>query len=288
MLNDFINNAKGLTRNPLGIIALFVSLIYGFACLVLSTSISNLHTSEERLPLIWFIIVFPIIILIAFISLVIKHHEKLYSPSDYRGDEAFIQTIDKHKLKEKQLKEVKELENAKVTITETKPENKVTNEENTNVNVDSKETSNSERTSEKTESELLEIYRNSEKWASQELSLKYNILFKTNVSFSIQSGKVELDAFGKDNERTYIAEIKYWQANKSDKKLKLSIQEFLSKHKKLESTFKRSNDFKFIIVLVFDSLKNINKNEYLTFVKSIYENSNVEFFEYEELKKNYE
>lgn len=93
----FIENAKGLTRNPLGIIALFISLIYGFACLVLSTSITNLKDQHERLPLIWFIISFPIVILIAFIFLVTKHHQKLYSPSDYGNDESFLKTIDNSK-----------------------------------------------------------------------------------------------------------------------------------------------------------------------------------------------
>ena len=72
---------KGLTRNPLGIIAFFVSLIYGFACLVLGTSLNNFHGAEERLPLIWFIIFFPVLILIAFTYLVIYHHKKLYAPN---------------------------------------------------------------------------------------------------------------------------------------------------------------------------------------------------------------
>lgn len=91
---NFIENAKGLAKNPLGIIALFISLIYGFACLVLSTSISNLNGSSERLPLIWFIIGFPIIILIGFVFLVTNHHQKLYSPSDYGNAESFLKTIE--------------------------------------------------------------------------------------------------------------------------------------------------------------------------------------------------
>lgn len=89
-VTEFMEKAKGLTRNPLGIIALFVSLIYGFACLVLSTSISNLHGQEERLPLIWFIILFPLLILGAFTYLVIYHHKKLYAPSDYKDEKNFV------------------------------------------------------------------------------------------------------------------------------------------------------------------------------------------------------
>jgi hypothetical protein len=50
-LTNFMGQAKGLTKNPLEIIALFISLIYGFACLVLSISVSNLKAPRERLPL---------------------------------------------------------------------------------------------------------------------------------------------------------------------------------------------------------------------------------------------
>lgn len=91
-VNDFMDKAKGkgFTRNPLGIIALFVSLIYGVACLVLGTSLNNLQGQEERLPLIWFIILFPIIILIGFIFLVVKHHKKLYAPSDFKDENNFV------------------------------------------------------------------------------------------------------------------------------------------------------------------------------------------------------
>ncbi len=92
-ITDFMDKAKGLTKNPLGIIALFVSLIYGVASFVLSTSIDNLHGQEERLPMIWFIILFPILILIAFTFLVIYHHKKLYGPSDFKDEKNFVNTF---------------------------------------------------------------------------------------------------------------------------------------------------------------------------------------------------
>ncbi|OGU93071.1 MAG: hypothetical protein A2475_14210 [Ignavibacteria bacterium RIFOXYC2_FULL_35_21] len=85
-----MKNAKGLSKNPLGIIALFISMIYGFACLVLGVSLNNLNTLCERLPLIWFIIIFPLFMLGTFIFLVVKHHEKLYAPSEYRYERNFF------------------------------------------------------------------------------------------------------------------------------------------------------------------------------------------------------
>ncbi len=93
-MKEFMDKAKGLTRNPLGIIALFISLIYGFACLVLGFASGQL-TSGERLPLIWFLIGFPILILFSFIYLVVNHHNKLYAPSDYKDERNFFKGFEK-------------------------------------------------------------------------------------------------------------------------------------------------------------------------------------------------
>lgn len=93
-MNDFISNAKSLSRNPLGIIALFISLVYGFACLVLGIAGDKLETCE-RIPLIYFLIGFPILILASFLFLVIKHHSKLYAPKDYRDENNFFKGYQK-------------------------------------------------------------------------------------------------------------------------------------------------------------------------------------------------
>jgi hypothetical protein len=88
-LSSFSTAAKGLARNPLGIIALFIVLIYGFAAITLGASSS--FESEERLPLVWFLVLFPVLVLFVFVRLVTAHHEKLYAPGDYKTDEGFLE-----------------------------------------------------------------------------------------------------------------------------------------------------------------------------------------------------
>ena len=88
-LGAFSNTAKGLARNPLGIIALFIVLIYGFAALTLG--INSSLQATERLPLVWFLVLFPVVVLFTFGWLVSQHHEKLYAPGDYKTDEGFLQ-----------------------------------------------------------------------------------------------------------------------------------------------------------------------------------------------------
>lgn len=90
-LKDFASAAQGLAKNPLGIIALFIVLIYGFACLVVGAS-SQLDAGE-RLPIIWFMVAFPVIVLAVFGWLVSRHHTKLYAPSDYKDETHFLEAV---------------------------------------------------------------------------------------------------------------------------------------------------------------------------------------------------
>ncbi len=87
----FGETAKGLAKNPLGIIALFIVLVYGFASLV--TVFSRSLNANERLPLIWFLVIFPILVLAVFAWLVSRHAGKLYSPSDYKNEENYVAVV---------------------------------------------------------------------------------------------------------------------------------------------------------------------------------------------------
>ncbi len=91
-MNDYTKSfgetAKSLARNPLGIIALFIVLVYAVAALV--TAFAGSFTAAERLPLIYFLICFPILVLGVFAWLVSKHSGKLFAPSDYRNEENYV------------------------------------------------------------------------------------------------------------------------------------------------------------------------------------------------------
>lgn len=91
-IEQFGSVAKSLAKNPLGIIALFIVLVYGFATLLLGLKAGNL-TQVETLPLVYFLIIFPVLVLFLFGWLVSKHHEKLYSPKDHNVDD-FRKTFD--------------------------------------------------------------------------------------------------------------------------------------------------------------------------------------------------
>lgn len=124
MIDQFGSIAQRLARNPLGIIALFIVLVYGMAALVTaSSSLESLH----RLILVVFLVTFPIFVLFAFYALVTKHVAKLYAPEDYENEDRFLEAIGRiqteSELKEKVEESAKEALVIKTTLEDViKPE----------------------------------------------------------------------------------------------------------------------------------------------------------------------
>lgn len=87
-IGTFASAAQGLAKNPLGIISLFIVLVYGFASLVIAFG-SDL-SAYERVPLVYFLIIFPFVVLGVFSWLVSSHNGKLFAPSDFRDESNYI------------------------------------------------------------------------------------------------------------------------------------------------------------------------------------------------------
>ena len=86
--SNFFESAKSLARNPLGIIALFLVLVYGLAAMVVAFAGS--FTPDERTPLIWFLVIFPVLVLGIFGWLVSCHSNKLFAPSDFKDETNYV------------------------------------------------------------------------------------------------------------------------------------------------------------------------------------------------------
>jgi len=87
-VRDLGKIAQGLARNPLGIIALFIVLVYGIAALV--TASAGSLTPAERLPLVYFLVIFPVLVLLVFAWLVSKHSGKLFVPGDFKDEANYV------------------------------------------------------------------------------------------------------------------------------------------------------------------------------------------------------
>lgn len=90
-VQGFGQTATSLARNPLGIIALFIVLVYGFAALV--TGFSGSFTPAERVPLVYFLVIFPVLVLLVFAWLVSNHTGKLFAPADFKDEQHYVDMV---------------------------------------------------------------------------------------------------------------------------------------------------------------------------------------------------
>lgn len=83
------DSAKSLARNPLGIIALFIVLVYAVASIVITMAKAEFYANPFH-PAVLFLTAFPILVLLVFTYLVIRHHRNLYAPEDYKDQRDFF------------------------------------------------------------------------------------------------------------------------------------------------------------------------------------------------------
>jgi len=106
-LKNFVSAAQRLSRNPLGIIALFQVLIYAIAGLV-TASVASKET-QLLAVLAWFLVLFPVAVLVAFTYLVACHHQKLYAPSDFSDEANFMRSLEQGLARSRRFTELEEV-----------------------------------------------------------------------------------------------------------------------------------------------------------------------------------
>lgn len=87
---NFPKSVLGYTKSPLGIIGLFIVLVYGIAAIAFSQG--NQSSGGDITPLIYFLALFPVLVFVGFVWLVAKHHTKLYGPADFQNEELFLKS----------------------------------------------------------------------------------------------------------------------------------------------------------------------------------------------------
>jgi hypothetical protein len=88
-LSDFGRTARGLSSNALGIIGLFIILIYGTATAVIIDG--NYLSDFQRDLFTWFLVIYPVLVLIVFAWLVTRHSKNLYAPRDFKNQADWVE-----------------------------------------------------------------------------------------------------------------------------------------------------------------------------------------------------
>lgn len=89
-----IMNAVSLVKNPLTIIAIFAGLVEVSATTVLPFIDKTLQGT-----FIWFLMVFPTLLITYFFVTLLTKPQVLYAPSDFRDDAAFVKMHEPQKVK---------------------------------------------------------------------------------------------------------------------------------------------------------------------------------------------
>lgn len=224
-IGNFISNAHKYTRNPLGIIALFITFIYAIAALVLGVTPSLDYSL--KVPLVWFLIIFPVMILMVFSDLVANHHHKLYSPMDYRTDDGFLETMSPQDIIRKFESEVQEIPN--------KPDSTITNSKYDHIK---------------------NIILVEEQFVNL-LAKSFTIDFRRNVRIPSIEGITEFDAIGISSGELVAVEVKYTSDGKiSDSVIAMQVTRFMSLYSNL-SKFQGANSFSAILGIVKEDNINI-------------------------------
>lgn len=270
-----MDKAKGSTKNPLGIIALFISLIYGFACLVLSTSLKNLGGQAERLPLIWFIIIFPVLILIGFIYLVVNHHEKLYAPSDYRDETNFIKTLDAKN-------QTQRIQNEVEAITKDI-------EERPSTDSGEKQTEINQRIVQVDKKDIQSKYLIAEDLALRAFEQDKKLTVKRQSRIVIPSNRaLEFDGIAFKNKVLYGIDVKFTFHRHLSTTLRDRMAHDIHYYSKAIEDLKTGSDFKFVFIVVTESDNHISLDKEL---KSLVDKSDFKLeyiiYSFGELKKRF-
>lgn len=243
------DDLKSLVKNPLGIIALFIALIYGFAALLLGVAAGQLM-SEERQPLIWFIVLFPMVVLGTFYVLVTRHHGKLYAPKDYQNDSSFLRTLT---TSEKEAKLSKELETADKLDSLGRKEYSLS-VDNSVLKHTSTEVSFSNNPSQNTTLSTLRFkYKKSERLVISRIEDELSIAFQKDVTLKALEA---FDGVYIDEKRFLAIEVKYIRAiNQAS----YHLGYYLGLCKSIPKILEGKNSYKLILAFVLENSGNSNE-----------------------------
>ncbi|MGE3333421.1 MAG: hypothetical protein AB7I36_07250 [Rhodospirillaceae bacterium] len=188
MIDKFLDGGAKYVRNPLGVIGLFIALIYGAAALLVGTTASVLNV-DQVWALVGFIVAFPVLVLGVFFSLVVWHHQNLYAPQDFRSDEGFLRNSAPNRLGERLEEDALELDHDDVGAEQ-----------------DVADPGAVAPVAPRRQNRLADLFV-AESLAIQELELRHHLNFRRNVAVEIANQSLELDGVADDSRAVHIAEI---------------------------------------------------------------------------------
>mgnify|MGYP000154695028 CR=1 FL=1 len=99
-----------IIKNPLSVIAIFASVAE-----VSGAAILPFISSDNQGLYIWFLMIFPSILVLLFFATLNWNHKALYAPSDYKSDESFQENVNGHRSQREGIASMEKLIETKIS-----------------------------------------------------------------------------------------------------------------------------------------------------------------------------
>lgn len=238
-LKTFGGISGSLARNPLGIIALFIVLVYAMASVVLGVTSAHL-IGIERLILVWFLALFPVLVLGVFGWLVSRHHSKLYSPSDFKDETNYMRLL----TAQEQLDRIAEDE--KLSL----PDQPSNSTSNPNVDESASESLPRPLISTKNQYDAHAMYYLAEDLAMRQLQSELKIPIQRNTAIEGMKNTIGFDGVAITKDTIYVVEVKLIRSATSIRRIIHPIDSVASKVRKILDSHKQTKNLVFIAAIV--------------------------------------
>lgn len=199
----------GHIKNPLTVIAIFAAIAE-----ISGTTVLPFIESENQGIYIWFLMLFPVLLVTIFFLTLNFNHRVLYAPSDYKNEDNFLKSFGKATTQEKADKLREEIEEAENNILSEEDEPEATDtsfQESSNTTpppqLKAKVVLDPER-----HASLIANVSLAEKLAILKLSKDMELDFKTDVRFETpNSRKIIFDGLALDKNKIHAVEVKLFR-----------------------------------------------------------------------------
>lgn len=277
-----MNNKYGTVRNPLTIIAIFSGIAE-----VSGTAVLPFLQNENQTLYVWFLMIFPLTIVILFFMTLNWNYKVLYAPSDFQNEDNFVNLLQKATTSELIIKE----SNEAVDLSETVQESTIIEQSETGISGDAQiqlgeinVISTATTSSPPTLNDLIEklgladdeiatkeiraarsqvmqkIQRNTiregrlaEKLAIEKLEKDLGVNIETDVKINPNRSSYIFDGIIRQNNKLTAVEVKFFRdPNANSFGLMRTVDQLRDLYTNLSDAQK--NDFSLIFVLVTDNM----------------------------------
>lgn len=223
-------------QNPLTIIAIFAAIAE-----ISGTTVLPFIAAENQGIYIWFLMLFPLILILLFFLTLNFNHKVLYAPSDFRDEDNFLKLFNKSnmfarvtKLKE----EIADSENGETQENTTTPEKDATQE-------------NSYRDIIKRNTKA--TYLLAEELTINKLSQEFGSKIEREMMLNASSAKFMFDGLVSKGNRIFAVEIKYFKETIKANMIRKTLKMISRVYEKLDEDSKKA--FHLVLAITTDAKK---------------------------------